>query len=125
MGLLGRPLLVLLAALVLTNVVTGWLAHHAIRERARVEAEAAAEIARTRDEAVAARRRAEQYRAAAEAAERAAMVAQQAARQAEAARSAAHRRLAELERANPDVRAWADTPIPGAVLECLRGDACH
>lgn len=110
----SKPLLIVLAALLLTNIATGWIAQHAIKERGRAEAE--------RDVAAA---RADQYKAAAEDAERAALVAQQAARQAEADRAAAHRRLAELERMNPDVRAWADTPIPGAVLECLRNDNCH
>lgn len=114
MGLLRRPLLVLLAALVLTNVVTGWIAHHAIKQRGRAEAEKAVATAR-----------AEQYKAAAEAAERAALVAQQAARQAEASRIAAHKRLAELERAQPDVKAWSDAPIPAAALECVRNDNCH
>ena len=114
MGLFRRPLLVLLAALVLTNVVTGWIAHHAIKQRGRAEAE--------RDVAAA---RADQYKAAAEDAERAALVAQQTARQAEADRISAHKRLAELERTQPDVKAWADAPVPPAVLACLRNDNCH
>lgn len=110
----SKPLLIVLAALVLTNLATGWIAHHAIKQRGRAEAE--------RDVAAA---RAEQYKAAAEAAERAALVAQQAARQAEASRIAAHKRLAELERTQPDVKAWSDAPIPAAVLECVRNDKCH
>lgn len=110
----SKPLLIVLAALVLTNLATGWVAQHAIKERGRAEAEKAVATAR-----------AEQYKAAAEAAERAALVAQQAARQAEARRIAAHKRLAELERAQPDVKAWSDAPIPAAALECLRDNNCH
>lgn len=114
MKLLSKPLLIVLAALVLTNLATGWLAQHAIKERGRAEAERAVATAR-----------AEHYKAAAEDAERAALVAQQAARQAEANRIAAHQRLAELERAQPDVKAWADDPVPAGVLECVRNDNCH
>lgn len=110
----SKPLLIVLAALVLTNLATGWVAQHAIKQRGRAEAEKAVATAR-----------AEQYKAAAEAAERAALVAQQAARQAEADRISAHKRLAELERAQPDVKAWSDAPIPVAALECLRDNNCH
>ena len=110
----SKPLLIVLAALVLTNIATGWVAQRAIKERGRAEAEMAVATAR-----------AEQYKAAAEAAERAALVAQQAARQAEASRIAAHKRLAELERTQPDVKAWADAPVPPAVIACLRNDNCH
>jgi len=110
----SKPLLIVLAALVLTNLATGWVAQHAIKERGRAEAEKAVATAR-----------AEQYKAAAEAAERAALVAQQAARQAEADRISAHKRLAELERAQPDVKAWSDAPIPATALECVRNDNCH
>lgn len=110
----SKPLLIVLAALLLTNIATGWIAQHAIKQRGRAEAEKAVATAR-----------AEQYKAAAEAAERAALVAQQAARQAEADRISAHKRLAELERAQPDVKAWSDAPIPVAALECLRDNNCH
>ena len=114
MKLLSKPLLVVLAALVLTNIATGWVAQHAIKERGRAEAERAVATAR-----------AEHYKTAAEDAERAALVAQQAARQAEASRIAAHQRLAELERTQPDVKTWADDPVPDGVIECLRDDNCY
>jgi len=110
----SKPLLIVLAALLLTNIATGWVAQHAIKQRGRAEAEKAVATAR-----------AEQYKAAAEAAERAALVSQQAARQAEADRISAHKRLAELERTQPDVKAWADAPVPPAVLACLRDNNCH
>lgn len=109
-----KPLLIALAALVLTNIATGWVAQHAIKERGRAEAEVAAATAR-----------AEQYKTIVKDAERAALVAQQKARQAETQRVAAHKKMAELERTQPDVKAWSEAPIPATALECLRDNDCH
>lgn len=110
----SKPLLIGAAVLLATNLATGAIAYHAIKARGKAEAATAVATAR-----------ANEYKANQERAEQAALLAQDLRRKADAGRAKALKRLDELERTQPDVKAWADVPLPGGVIECLHAPDCH
>lgn len=114
-GFLGgaKVWLIVIGVLVATNAATGWIAKHALQKQGALRAELSQAEASNKA-----------LREQAERAEAAALIAQQAQRQAETERAKAHKRLADLERSKPDVKAWSDAPVPADVLACLRDENC-
>lgn len=99
--------------LIATNAASLWIAKHATEKSGALQAELSQAEASN-----------QALREQAQRAEQAALIAQQAQRKAEAERTKASKKLAELERTQPDVKAWADAPVPPAVLACLRDENC-
>lgn len=106
-----RWVLAVFAVLVLTNVASGWLVLH--MSEAKGEAVARAEQAEASNQTL---------RIELDKAEQAAATAAAARQQAEHQRQQALKQLAELERTQPDVKAWSSVPVPSAVLELLQND---